>query len=104
MDRAGEPVSLADLSDLTGLSPFRLNRVFRQEVGLPPHAFQVQVRIERARSRIAAGWSLTDVALDAGFNDQSAFTHQFKRYVGVTPGRYARGYDPSVAVSSKAAR
>lgn len=88
---ATEDVSLNDLAQLAGLSPFHLTRVFRQEVGLPPHAYQVQARIRRAQAWIAAGWSLADVAFMAGFNDQSALSNQFKRHMGVTPGQYARG-------------
>ena len=90
-EHACEDISLDDLARLSGLSPFYLTRVFRQEVGLPPHAYQVQVRVQRAQGWIAAGWSLTEVALAAGFSDQSAFSNQFKRHVGVTPGQYARG-------------
>ncbi|WP_407572586.1 helix-turn-helix domain-containing protein [Deinococcus altitudinis] len=87
---ACEEISLGDLARLSGLSPFHLTRVFRQEVGLPPHAYQVQIRVRRAQEWIAAGWSLAEVALAAGFNDQSAFSNQFRRHVGVTPGQYRR--------------
>jgi len=88
---ACENIALQDLERLSGLSPFHLIRVFRQEVGLPPHAYQVQIRIQQAQEWIAAGWNLTEVALATGFSDQSAFTNQFKRHVGVTPGQYMRG-------------
>ncbi|PIG97149.1 helix-turn-helix domain-containing protein [Deinococcus sp. UR1] len=87
---ATEEVALEELAQVAGLSPFHLSRVFRQEVGLPPHAYQVQARIRQARVWIAAGWSLADVALAAGFSDQSAFSNQFKRHVGVTPGQDRR--------------
>ncbi len=89
---ACENVSLDDLARLTGLSPFHLTRAFRQEVGLPPHAYQVQARVRRAKAWIAAGWSLAEVALAAGFSDQSALSNQFRRHVGVTPGQYARWF------------
>lgn len=91
-EHAGEDVSLEDLAQLSGFSPFHLTRVFRQEVGLPPHAYQVQARVQRARALIVAGWSLAEVALAVGFNDQSAFSNQFKRHMGVTPGQYAREF------------
>ncbi|UBV45399.1 AraC family transcriptional regulator (plasmid) [Deinococcus taeanensis] len=87
---ATEEVSLDVLAQLAGLSAFHLNRVFRRKVGLPPHAYQVQARIRQARTWIAAGWGLAEVALAAGFSDQSAFSNEFRWYVGVTPGRYAR--------------
>ena len=88
---ACENVSLADLAQLTQLSPFHLTRIFGLEFGLPPHAYQIQVRLRQAREQIAAGQSLAQVALATGFHDQSAFSNQFKRHVGVTPGQYARG-------------
>ncbi|MVN88162.1 helix-turn-helix domain-containing protein [Deinococcus sp. HMF7620] len=88
---ASEEVSLEDVARVSGLSPFHLSRVFRQEVGLPPHAYQVQVRIRQARAWLNAGWSLAEVALATGFSDQSAFSNQFKRHVGVTPGQFVKG-------------
>ncbi|MBB5363919.1 helix-turn-helix domain-containing protein [Deinococcus humi] len=91
-EQAGAEVSLETLARLAGLSPFHLVRVFRQEVGLPPHAYQVQMRLRRARGWLAAGRRLAEVALEAGFSDQSAFSNQFRRHVGVTPGQYARAF------------
>ncbi len=88
---ACEHVSLADLAHLAQLSPFHLTRIFGREFGLPPHAYQVQVRLRRAREQIAAGQALAQVALAMGFSDQSALSNQFKRHMGVTPGQYARG-------------
>jgi AraC-like DNA-binding protein len=88
---ACEDLSLADLAAVTGLSSFHLSRVFRAATGLPPHAFQVQVRIRQAQIWLAAGWASAQVAAATGFSDQSAFSNQFKRHVGVTPGQYVRG-------------
>lgn len=88
IDRHAEDVSLAHLAELTGLSPFHLVRVFRGEVGMPPHAFQVAVRVERARGLLLAGEAVASVAAATGFADQSHLTRHFKRLVGVPPGRY----------------
>lgn len=81
--------SLAELSRLADLSPFHLARVFRAEVGLPPHAYLIGVRICRAKELLAGGWSVARVATATGFFDQSHFTHHFRSLVGVPPGRYA---------------
>jgi AraC-like DNA-binding protein len=83
-------VSLHDLARLTGLSPYHLNRSFCRKIGIPPHAYQLQVRIARARSFLRLGRSISDTASLAGFVDQSHFTRHFKRCVGVTPGQYLR--------------
>jgi AraC-like DNA-binding protein len=85
-----EDISLEELTSIANLSPFHLSRVFRQTVGLPPHAYQTQIRIARAKTLLAQGFSVGYVASETGFFDQMHFTHQFKRHVGVTPGSYRK--------------
>lgn len=87
----GRAVSLEELARLANLSPFHLARVFRNEVGLPPHAYQMQARVGRARSLLLRGLPAARVAQETGFADQSHLIRRFKRLVGVTPGRYAEG-------------
>ncbi len=84
-----ENVSLDRLSAVARLSSFHLVRVFAAEVGLPPHAYQTQVRVNRARRLLSGGTSVVEAALATGFADQSHLTRLFKRLVGVTPGRFA---------------
>ena len=81
-------VRLADLARLTGLTSYHLNRVFRRTLGLPPHAFQTQVRILHATRLLRLGWPPATVAAETGFADQSHFTRRFRTVVGVTPGAY----------------
>ncbi len=83
-------ISLEGLGRLTNLSPFHLHRVFRRQTGMPPHAYQTQVRVNRAKQLLLQGWPLAEVALATGFADQSHLTRHFRRLVGVTPGRYPR--------------
>lgn len=83
-------VSLNELARLTGLSPYHLNRSFCRKIGIPPHAYQLQVRIARAKSALRTGSSIARVALATGFADQSHFTRVFKRLVGDTPARFWR--------------
>jgi AraC-like DNA-binding protein len=80
-------VSLAELAQVAGLSRFHLLREFRKRYGLPPHAYQLQLRILRAKEMLFLGMPPGDVALKVGFYDQAHFTHALKRYVGVSPGR-----------------
>jgi AraC-like DNA-binding protein len=84
-----ESISLAQLSRVTAFSPFHLQRIFFRQTGLPPHAYQTQLRINRAKELLREQQSLCEVAIQTGFADQSHFTRQFRRLVGVTPGRYA---------------
>ncbi|MEO0540489.1 MAG: AraC family transcriptional regulator [Cyanobacteria bacterium P01_A01_bin.105] len=83
-------LSLSELAALVEMKPLRLLRSFRKEIGLPPHAYLLQVRIEQAKRQLLAGDAIATVALDTGFADQSHFTRHFKRSVGVTPGQYGR--------------
>jgi AraC-like DNA-binding protein len=87
---ATHEVSLPDLANVVGLSPFHLCRVFRRRVGVPPHAYQIQMRVRTARRLLAGGTSLSDAAVAAGFFDQAHMTRHFKRMVGITPGQYQR--------------
>jgi AraC-like DNA-binding protein len=83
-----ERVSLHQLARLMGLSAYHLNRSFCQKIGMPPHQYQVQVRIVKAKSFLRLGRSISETASLVGFVDQSHFTRHFKRCVGVTPGKF----------------
>ena len=70
--------------------PLPLPRQFKAATGLPPHQYVILRRVERAKQLLQAGTdlSLAEVALHAGFSDQSQFSRHFKRLVGVTPGQF----------------
>ena len=83
-----ERVSLHELARLMRLSAYHLNRTFRRKIGMPPHEYQVQVRIMKAKVFLRLGRSISETASLVGFVDQSHFTRHFKRFVGVTPGKF----------------
>ena len=58
---------------------------------MPPHAFQLQIRLTRAKRLLLQGMPVSAVATETGFFDLSHFTRHFKRHVGVTPGSYVTG-------------
>lgn len=89
-DNLAEDVSLEELSRAVHLSRFHLLRVFREEVGLPPHAYLTQARLKRARALLAAGTPIARAARETGFVDQSHLTKRFKALHGYTPGGYLR--------------
>jgi AraC-like DNA-binding protein len=80
--------TLAELAELAGCSRFQLLRRFQQAHGLPPHAWLLQHRLERARQLIRAGCRLAQAAADSGFADQSHLTRHFTRQFGYTPGAW----------------
>ncbi|GAB4371915.1 MAG: AraC family transcriptional regulator [Elainellaceae cyanobacterium] len=86
-----DAISLDQLAQLTQLKPLRLLRVFQRELGLPPHAYLVQVRVAQAKRLLAMGRSIVEVAADTGFTDQSHLNRHFKRLVGVPPKQYLLG-------------
>ena len=89
-DRYFEDISLTDLSRLAGLSPFHLVRVFEKQLGVTPHGYLTQTRVERARQRLAGNDRMADIAHECGFSDQAHLTRLFKRQTGVTPGKYRK--------------
>jgi AraC-like DNA-binding protein len=89
-DRFAEALTLEDLSAAAGLDKFHLSRAFRDQVGLPPHAYLTQLRIAEAKKLLAAGVPAAEVASRVGLYDQSQLHRHFRRIVGTTPGRYAR--------------
>jgi AraC-like DNA-binding protein len=87
-DNYNQNLSLSALARWVGLHPVYLNQAFRQQVGVPPHAYQTQIRVDRAKRLLAVGFSIGDVAQEVGFYDQSHFGRYFRRFTGVTPARY----------------
>jgi AraC-like DNA-binding protein len=85
-----EEVALQELADGVNMSPFHLCRVFRQVVGVPPHAYQIQLRLAHATTLLAQGFEVGYAAHETGFFDQAHFTKQFKRHFFVTPGSYRK--------------
>lgn len=89
--RYAENVILEDLARIANLSPFHLIRVFRKEVGLPPHAYQTRLRLNRAKALLATGATIGEASLAAGFCDQSHFTNHFRKVFGYPPGAHLKG-------------
>jgi AraC family transcriptional regulator len=82
--------TLEQMAAVANLSVYHFARQFKVATGLPPHQFVILRRVERAKGLLQAGreLSLAEVALHAGFSDQSHFSRHFKRLLGVTPGQF----------------
>lgn len=89
-DRATDGITLTDVAQYVNLSRYYFLRVFREAVGMPPHAYLESVRISKAKQLLEKGISLNQVAHESGYSDQSHFTNRFKRFIGVTPGQYVQ--------------
>jgi AraC-like DNA-binding protein len=84
--------TLEQLAAVARLSPTYFASQFKRTTGLPPYRYIVGRRIARARQVLQScrDLSLAQVALQAGFSDQSQFSRHFKRFIGVTPGEFRR--------------
>ncbi|MBK1837174.1 AraC family transcriptional regulator [Azospirillum sp. YIM B02556] len=85
-----QPLRLADIAAVSGLSTSYLVRSFKARYGLTPHAYQINRRIQFGKRELQRGRPIVEVALDAGFADQAHFQRAFKRHVAATPGQYMR--------------
>ncbi len=82
-------ITLTALASLVELTPRYFCAAFKQATGRPPHQFQIERRVERAKALLQRpDLSLIDVALMVGFSSQSHLNEYFRRIVGVTPARY----------------
>lgn len=78
----------AALAKRAGASVRTLERLFRAETSMPLAAWRRRMRILNALRLLAAGESVTRVALEVGYDSTSAFVAMFRRELGVTPARY----------------
>ena len=88
-DNPTEPVTIPDLADLAGLTESHLIRAFHREFGLPPHAYHLRRRLAAASELLASGLSVSTVAYECGFADQSHLSRKFKEFYGLTPAAWA---------------
>jgi len=88
-----EPITIGDLSGLCNLSESHFMRVFKQRLNMTAYAFVEQVRMLQAMESLKqSDASITQVALDCGFYDHSAFAKRFKKFTGTTPLRFRQNY------------
>jgi AraC-like DNA-binding protein len=87
-----EEAGLDFLAGLANLSPFHFARSFRKAVGMAPHAYQLHLRLGRAKELLARGETIAQAAAHAGFTDQSHLTNRFRATLGITPGQYLAQY------------
>ncbi|MFZ6755140.1 helix-turn-helix domain-containing protein [Undibacterium sp. Dicai25W] len=84
-----QPIKMADLVKLTGLSVAQLERNFHKIFSLTPRQMMVKIRLDAASAMLGqAELSITDIALACGYQDHSAFSRVFKATVGMTPSEY----------------
>lgn len=86
-EHLAEDLSLKRLSAIAGISPNYFANVFKQTVGIPPHKYVIQCRIERAKHLLVNSkeLSVAEIALLTGFADQSHLSRHMRKALGVCP-------------------
>lgn len=85
-----DAIPLEQLAAVAGVSKYHLIRTFRAAVGMPPHMYQLRLRLTRSLLMLRGGVPLSAIAYDLGFADQSHFTRAFRAEFGTTPGAWLR--------------
>src|SRR5690242_20432491 len=92
---SGRVGSLGELAEAVGVHPVTLARGFRKAYGCSVGAYLRRLRIARAAQRLAeTDDALAEIALEAGFADQSHFSNLFRRETGVSPFAFRRSIKP----------
>ncbi len=90
-ERIDLPWRVAQMAQMAGVSSPSLERLARRTLGLPPQQLLQRLRLEHAVALITqTSMSMGDIAAECGFYDQSSFTRQFRKVLGLTPGAYRR--------------
>lgn len=77
--------TLDTLASNVNLSKYHFLRLFKKEFGLTPHAFIINQRLNKANRLIQKGVSISQASIEVGFNDQSHYSRNFKKFFGYTP-------------------
>jgi AraC-like DNA-binding protein len=79
-------LSLAEFAEVVNISPTYFAHLFKRAMGISPHQYVIQQRVERAKLMLSkTDLAIADIALQVGFSSQSHLTQQFKRLTGMTP-------------------
>jgi AraC family transcriptional regulator len=88
-----QDVSIDDLAAVACLSPFHFIRMFRNRMGMPPHRYLSQMRLDLAKSLLTASEvPLCEISQRCCFSSQSNFTRAFRRAIGMTPDAFRRSF------------
>lgn len=86
-----EKITLSHLAEAAGLSPGRFSHLFKQETGVSPMTYLLQEKMETARTMLLySDYMLSEISTILGFSSESHFIQAFKKYWGITPGKFRK--------------
>ncbi|MEM8825188.1 MAG: AraC family transcriptional regulator, partial [Pseudomonadota bacterium] len=90
-DRLAENLSIDELARTVGVSPFRLMRAFKADMGVSIHRFVIESRVARVHDLLLRSDDpLVEIAHRTGFANQSHMTSCYTALMGISPGRHRR--------------
>lgn len=91
-ENLARPITIGEIASEAGVSPFHFSRLFARRLGLPPHAYLIRCRMEKAQRLLTTtGLPVALVAAECGYQGGSSFSSAFSRCFGFAPGTVRRG-------------
>lgn len=95
-----DPISVEDLAHAANFSPGRFSERFRRAFGLPPHAYLLTRRLERAAVLLrTTDWTVAQIASSVGWQSVGSFTTSFTRMYARSPTAYRASCPPGAALA-----
>jgi len=87
-DNFREDISLDDVADYISFSKYYLSKLFKEVEGINYKDYLIKVRMEKAKKRLKNGDKIKVVACEVGYSDRNYFSRAFKKYTGISPGKF----------------
>lgn len=85
-----EPLTLDELAEISNLSTSQFKQKFRSQTGIAPRNYINHMKVKQAKKMLESGTSITDTAMELGFDTSSYFSVVFKRYTAISPREYLK--------------
>jgi two-component system response regulator YesN len=83
-----EDISLDDVAEYISFSKYYLSKLFKEVEGINYKDYLIKVRMEEAKKRLKKGDKIKVVACEVGYSDRNYFSRAFKKYTGISPGKF----------------
>lgn len=94
----GDPISLVDIADAGNISPFNLNKKFKEVVGDTPLHYLIRQRIRNSMIMLHNSDStISEIAIKCGFDNANYFAKVFRKYTGLSPTEFRNQKSPPIA-------